>query len=84
MIHDSLTRPDDPRINGVPKGESEAATAAPIAQTRRTLPEICYKLRGKIDAFLSEDITDDDVLRNVQTQVGVSMGVIEEALRRYG
>jgi len=85
MIHDSLARPDDPRINGVAKGVSgEATTAAPIAQTRRTLPAICYELRGKIDAFLREDITDDDVLRSVQAQVGVSMGVIEEALRRYG
>jgi FAD synthetase len=34
-------------------------------------------------AFLEEQI-DDEVLRNVQSQVRVSMGVIEEALCRYG
>ncbi|KAK4221432.1 hypothetical protein QBC38DRAFT_129703 [Podospora fimiseda] len=76
MIYDSLARPDGPRINGVAKPSD--------SPPKRKLPEICYELRGKIDAFLREDITGDDVLRNVQTQVGVSMGVIEEALRRYG
>jgi FAD synthetase len=40
-------------------------------------------LRAKIDAFLAEQ-TDDDVLRNAQRQVRVSMGVIHDSLRRYG
>jgi FAD synthetase len=50
---------------------------------RRTLPEVCYTLRRKLNAFLDEQ-TDDEVLRNVQSQARVSMGVIDEALHRYG
>ncbi|KAF4630964.1 hypothetical protein G7Y89_g7176 [Cudoniella acicularis] len=49
----------------------------------RTLPDICQLLRRKIIAFLEEQ-TDDEELRNVQSQVRVSMRVIEEALSRYG
>ncbi|GAB1320867.1 3'-phosphoadenosine 5'-phosphosulfate sulfotransferase [Madurella fahalii] len=80
MIHDPVCRHDDPRINGVAKAH---ASAQALASLRRTLPDICFELRGKIDAFLCEQ-TDDEVLRNVQNQVRVSMGVIGEALRRYG
>lgn len=62
------------------KPDSETGTSRP---PRRTLPEICFELQAKIDAFLNEQ-TDDEVLRNVQGQVKVSMGVIREALRRDG
>lgn len=82
MIHDNAVASQTiPRTNGVAKqGEP-----APVAQPpQRTLPDICYELRGKIDAFLTEDITNDNVLRNVQSQIRVSIGVIEEALRQYG
>ncbi|KAK4650899.1 3'-phosphoadenosine 5'-phosphosulfate sulfotransferase [Podospora pseudocomata] len=82
MIHDNAVASQAiPKTNGVAKqGEP-----APVAQPpQRTLPDICYELRGKIDAFLTEDITNDNVLRNVQSQIRVSIGVIEEALRRYG
>jgi len=33
-------------------------------------------------AFLEEQ-TDDELLKNVQNQIRVSMGIIEEALKRY-
>jgi hypothetical protein len=50
----------------------------------RTLPEICYALRRRVMAFLEEEQTSgDELLRNTQGQARVSMGVIEEALRRY-
>ncbi|KAK4114947.1 adenine nucleotide alpha hydrolases-like protein [Canariomyces notabilis] len=59
-------------------------TPTPAASSmRRTLPDICFEIRNKIDAFLCEE-TDDDVLRKVQNQVRVSIDVIGEALRRYG
>ncbi|KAL2142861.1 hypothetical protein VTI28DRAFT_692 [Corynascus sepedonium] len=68
------------RVNGVTKADT---FAEPRGAMQRTLPHICFELRAKIDAFLAEH-TDDHVLRNVQNQVIMSMGVIEEALRRYG
>jgi FAD synthetase len=36
-----------------------------------------------VTAFLEEQ-TDNEVLQGVQNQVRVSLGVIEEAMRRYG
>lgn len=48
-----------------------------------TLPEICHTLRHKVSAFLHEK-TDDEVLRGVQRQAGISMDVIRAALQRYG
>jgi FAD synthetase len=70
----------DARINGVTKTDAPVTAHATIP---RALPAICFDLRAKIDAFLSEQ-PDDDVLRNVQRQIRVSMGVIHESLRRYG
>jgi FAD synthetase len=52
-------------------------------RTPRSLPEICYTLRRKVMAFLDEQ-PEDEVLRNVQSQARLSMGVIDEALGRYG
>ncbi|OIW28903.1 phosphoadenosine phosphosulfate reductase [Coniochaeta ligniaria NRRL 30616] len=55
----------------------------PSHPSGRTLPDICHTLRRKLDAFLDEQ-TEDEVLRNVQSQARVSVGVISEALQRYG
>jgi FAD synthetase len=74
MTQDAGRQHQDAKLNGVTK---------PDAALERTLPDICYELQAKIDAFLSET-TDDEVLRNVQAQVRTSMKVIWEALRRYG
>lgn len=49
----------------------------------RSLPTVCFELQAKLNTFLSEK-TDDPVLQRVQSQVGVSMSVIRDALRRYG
>ncbi|KAH8905620.1 putative FAD synthetase [Coniochaeta sp. PMI_546] len=68
-------------------GAGAAATAVlespPSHLSGRTLPDICHTLRRKLDAFLDEQ-TEDQVLRNVQSQARISMGIISEALRRYG
>ncbi len=72
----------DARINGIAKSDgSEGLTGA--AGLPRALPEVCFELQARIDAFLCEQ-TDDDVLRKVQSQVRESMDVIRQALRRYG
>ncbi|KAK3296334.1 uncharacterized protein B0H64DRAFT_168112 [Chaetomium fimeti] len=73
-------RQHDARVNGITKTDTPAAIHGP---TPRALPDICFELRAKIDAFLEEQ-PDDGVLRNVQRQVRVSMDVIQESLRRYG
>ncbi|KAK0637406.1 hypothetical protein B0T17DRAFT_484371 [Bombardia bombarda] len=99
MIQATRTQPschDDARINGggatalakKPQVTLAAKSTSPISpnhspQPRRNFPDVCYELRHKIDTFLAEQI-DDKVLRGVQSQVSVSMEVIEEALRRYG
>lgn len=62
-------------VNGITKSAS-------AANVPRTLPHIYGELRRKVIAFLEEE-TDDEVLRNVQKSVRVSMGVIEQALRQY-
>jgi FAD synthetase len=71
----------DALVNGTTKTDD----AGPVTRgwMSRTLPDICFELQGNIDAFLAEQ-TDDHVLRNVQSQIKVSMDVITEALRRYG
>ena len=71
----------DARINGISKtdgGEGLTQGALP-----RSLPDICFELQAKMDAFLREQ-TDDPVLRKVQDQARVSMDVIQQALRQYG
>lgn len=67
---------DDSRVNGVVKTASNDKNGP--------LPEICYELRNKLLAFLDETIEHDETLQNVQRQVRISIGVIDDALRRYG
>jgi FAD synthetase len=77
-------RRQEARINGVTSiTKTDPATPLTRVALPRALPDICFELQAKIDAFLCEQ-TDDQVLRNVQSQVRVSMGVVQEALRRYG
>ncbi|KAK4237270.1 hypothetical protein C8A03DRAFT_44843 [Achaetomium macrosporum] len=80
MTDKAVSEGQNVRINGTAKTDKSALTRG---SSTRTLPEICFELQAKIDAFLCEE-TEDDVLRSVQRQVKVSMGVIQEALRRYG
>ncbi|KAK1968607.1 phosphoadenosine phosphosulfate reductase [Colletotrichum sublineola] len=50
--------------------------------SRRSFYDVCNELRSRVEAFLAED-QKTEVLRNVQSQLRVSMGVVEEALERY-
>ena len=56
--------------------------ASAAAQPRRDLEQICLELQDKVNSFLREEAATD-LLRGVQDQVRLAMGVIEEALDRY-
>ena len=61
-------------VNGVAAGSDVPGS---------TLLETSRELRRKVFAFLEENL-EDGILKDVQSQVRISMGVVEEALRRYG
>lgn len=48
----------------------------------RALGEVCDEIRDKVDAFLGEE-PSTPLLKQVQEQVRISLGVVEEALTRY-
>ncbi|CAK7272236.1 3'-phosphoadenosine 5'-phosphosulfate sulfotransferase [Sporothrix epigloea] len=68
-----------------PQSKATAAVDAPPSRPQHhTFPDVCYKLRHKVQAFLADEIpASDELLRNVQNQVRASVNVIDEALRRY-
>lgn len=48
----------------------------------RSLRDKCLELRDKVEAFIAEE-PDTQILRDVQSQVIKSIGVVDEALERY-
>ena len=65
-----------PVLNGYP-AKPKCASPPP-----RSLHDVCLELRERVDAFLAEE-PERPLLRNVQAQLRVSMGVVEEALGRH-
>lgn len=65
-----------PVLNGYP-AKPKCADPPP-----RSLYDVCLELRERVDAFLAEE-PERPLLRNVQAQLRVSMGVVEEALGRH-
>ena len=65
-----------PVLNGYP-AKPKCADPPP-----RSLHDVCLELRERVDAFLAEEL-ERPLLRNVQAQLRVSMGVVEEALGRH-
>ena len=49
----------------------------------RSLEEVSFEIRDKVEAFLATE-APTALLKKVQGQVREAMGVIEDALRRYG
>lgn len=50
----------------------------------KNLQERCDELAGKVNGFLKEEFGDEEeVLRGVQKQTRIALGVIEECLQRY-
>lgn len=54
----------------------------PVDPTLHSLHALSLQLSEKIDSFLAEE-PQTPLLRNVQAQLRVSIGVVEEALRKY-
>lgn len=79
MTSDSRSREDAPAVGGAAK--PAAASGVPRAGADK-LPNIYHSMRRKVMAFL-DGPADDEAHRRAQGQARVSMGVIEEALRRY-
>jgi hypothetical protein len=48
----------------------------------RSLRQTCAELHERVNAFLDENI-DDELLKRVQDQTRISLGVVEEALSKY-
>ncbi|KAF4461282.1 fad synthetase [Fusarium albosuccineum] len=53
-----------------------------IAPPPRSLRDKCLEVKDKVDAFLAED-PDTQLLRDVQSQLRISIDVVEEALEKY-
>ena len=49
---------------------------------QRSLRDVCLELRDRVDAFLQKE-HESPLLKGVQEQVRVSIGVVDEALKRY-
>lgn len=64
-------------FNGDPAGQPKGAD-----RSARSLHDVCLELSEKVDAFLSGE-PETPLLRNVQEQLHLSMGIVEEALRQY-
>ncbi|PQE13700.1 phosphoadenosine phosphosulfate reductase protein [Rutstroemia sp. NJR-2017a BVV2] len=67
-------------VNG--GGASVEKDADAINANANTLLERCDEIAAKVNAFLEEDL-DDEVLKGVQEQTRIALGVISETLDRY-
>ena len=47
-----------------------------------SLYNVCWELKRKVDSFLQEE-GQTELLKGVQDQLTVAMGVVREALKRY-
>ncbi|CAK7565262.1 MAG: 3'-phosphoadenosine 5'-phosphosulfate sulfotransferase [Sporothrix epigloea] len=77
----STSTQPQPNSTEVVKVETEAPSSRPRTYT---FPDVCYKLRNKVQAFLADEIpASDGLLHLMQIQVRASVDVIDQALRRY-
>lgn len=65
-------------VNGHPTTELPQCAES----NRRSFRDVCLELRDKVEEFLAEE-QKARLLRDVQAQVRVSIGVVEEALDKY-
>ncbi|KAI9872189.1 MAG: 3'-phosphoadenosine 5'-phosphosulfate sulfotransferase [Pleopsidium flavum] len=67
-----------------PESEAGAKTDEHIVNGEKedTLQPLCAELHARVSAFLAEEAPDDR-FKKVQDQTRISLGVIEEALKRY-
>jgi hypothetical protein len=69
-------------VNGVSVDRPQAALPLLPLGSALPLSEICARVRERVDAFLAEEPATEQ-LRSVQEQTRISLGVLDEALRRY-
>ncbi|KAK5994049.1 FAD synthase [Cladobotryum mycophilum] len=69
-------------LNGYPAKSHVAEDDADRSSSPRSLRDVCLEMRDKVDAFLAEE-QETQLLRGVQEQLRISMGVVEEALAKY-
>lgn len=79
MTQNPRSRQMVPHVNGFTK----TATPSDKIPASPTWPEICYVLQHKVIAFLEKQ-EYSGVIQSTQSHVRAAIGVIEEALRRYG
>lgn len=75
MNHDSSLAQDGSHVNS-------SATLPSASDAPRTLKEVAVELRKKVLDLLNRQ-TDDELLRNLQGQIRISMKVIEDSFKRY-
>ena len=82
---------DPPALSGLQRDESQKRLAHPIMiqdhgkndnSPHGSLHAVGLELMERIDTFLAEE-PQTPLLRSVQAQLRVSMGVVEEALGKY-
>lgn len=89
MSNDASLPPNAPIINGPVtqpeiNGEEDASpsSATTPASPKRSLEAVCDDLHRQVTAFLSRP-PDSELVRKVQEQTRVSIGIIEKALNDY-
>lgn len=53
-----------------------------VGSIQRPLAEVCAEVAGKVNSFLESEV-EGQVLKDVQAQTRIALGVIEECLERY-
>ncbi|KAG0633646.1 hypothetical protein HOY80DRAFT_1012887 [Tuber brumale] len=76
------TSPSLQKVDAEQNSQTSTATLAPPEESGEDLYTICARISQKVHRFLETDFSSE-LLKSVQRQTAISLGVIEEALQRY-
>ncbi|CAZ80795.1 unnamed protein product [Tuber melanosporum] len=76
------TSPSLQKVDAEQNSQTSTAALAPPEESGEDLYTICTRLSQKVHRFLETDFSSE-LLKGVQRQTAISLGVIEEALQRY-
>ncbi|KAG0130643.1 hypothetical protein HOY82DRAFT_368060 [Tuber indicum] len=76
------TSPSLQKVDAEQNSQTSTAALAPPEESGEDLYTICTRLSQKVHRFLETDFSSE-LLKGVQRQTVISLGVIEEALQRY-
>lgn len=76
------TSPSSQKVDAGQDQQDSTPAPAPSEEPEEDLYTICTRLSHKVRLFLETDFSSE-LLKGVQRQTRISLGVIEEALRRY-